>query len=154
MLALSVCWRPWLSVMMESINIHFIHIWWVNVALPLHTTGGSCNQQSHTPWIIIYPDNGRVYASTEKKVDFFAPLLFFFLWQRELWLGNNMTDFLSFLLFGLFRPLICQIILLAPSHIQDNSPRNKSSKKRLACCHLTTPKMWSNNWSNVYNAHT
>lgn len=81
--ALAFYRRPWLSAVMESINIHFIHIWWVNVSLPLHTTGGSCNQCSHTLWIIIYPDNGYVYVSTEKGW-FLFPNRFFFLIKRTL----------------------------------------------------------------------
>lgn len=80
--ALIVYWRSWLSAMMESINIHFIHIWWVTVSLLLYTTGGNCNQHPHTLWIIIYPDNGCVYASTEKGC-IFPPSVFFSVYDKE-----------------------------------------------------------------------
>lgn len=153
-LPFSVCWRPWLSAVMESVNIHSIHIWWANVSLPLRTTGGSCNQHLHTLWIIVYPDNGYVCASTEKKGCCFFLLLSMI--KRELWLGNSMTDVLSVLLFGLFRLFPNLSTVISPHHrgkslchLQDNQTRINLSTKNMACCHLTVLMMRHNNWWSV-----
>lgn len=141
---------------MESINIHFIYIWWANVSLPLHTTGGSCNQHSHTLWIIIYPDNGGVYASTENGWYFFFSLhVFFFVCffydKENYWLGNSMTDFLSFLLLGLFRqPLELSTNVIPPPFTEKKN--NKNPCHLQDNCHLTILMIWHNNWSTVYYA--
>lgn len=133
---------------MEHINIRFIHIWWVNVCRPLHTTGGISNQHSHSVdnylhglWLCLCRYNNRLCF----------PPPYFSRYNKENWWGNGPTDFLLFVSLSLFKVSPMWVLIsLAPSTESETRP-TASTKVHHLTLFGSLKRCWTNSADMLIN---